>query len=150
MVSAMCGAFAYLFGNELKKALNPATAPFAVSGIGAAVAMYFLEKLAKKYPKLGEYNLGIAMIVGMICAVVNAFPPIVIEAFTYVSPAIFGAIFSLYASKKIKYGAFALVVVGIMLLVIKVLPTYVMIPVAVFSTVLFAFKTHDMESAKNK
>ncbi|MBP7222689.1 MAG: hypothetical protein KBA50_05515 [Sedimentibacter sp.] len=83
-------------------------------------------------------------------ALMNAFPPIVIEAFTYVSPAIFGAIFSLYASKKIEYGAFALIVVGIMLLVIKVLPTYVMIPVAVFSTVFFAFKTHDMRNRKNK
>jgi len=70
MISAMCGAFAYLFGNELKKALNPATVPFAVSGISAAIAMYFLEKLAKKYPKLGEYNLGIAMIIGMACAVI--------------------------------------------------------------------------------
>lgn len=70
MISAMCGAFAFLFGNELKKALNPATRAFAVSGIGAAIAMYFLERLAKKYPRFGEYNLGIAMIVGMACAVI--------------------------------------------------------------------------------
>ena len=83
-------------------------------------------------------------------ALMNAFPPIVIEAFTYVSPAIFGAIFSMYASKKLEYGAFALVVVGIMLLVIKVLPTYLMIPIAVFSTVAFAFKTHDAKNGKNK
>lgn len=69
MISAMCGAFAYLFGNELKKALDPATRAFAISGIAAAVGMYFLEKLAKKYPKLGEYNLGIAMIIGMAVAV---------------------------------------------------------------------------------
>lgn len=83
-------------------------------------------------------------------ALMNAFPPIVIEAFTYVSPAIFGAIFSMYASKKLEYGAFALVVVGIMLLFIKVLPTYLMIPIAVFSTVAFAFKTHDAKNGKNK
>ncbi|MFB0917682.1 MAG: DUF5058 family protein [Clostridiaceae bacterium] len=70
MISAMCGAFAFLFGSELKKILTPKTVPFAVSGIGAAIAMIFLEKLSKKYPKLGEYNLGIAMIIGMICAVV--------------------------------------------------------------------------------
>lgn len=81
-------------------------------------------------------------------ALMNAFPPIVVEAFTYVSPAIFGAIFSLYASKKFSYGAFALILVLIMLLVIKVLPTYVMIPVAVFGTVAFGFVTSDKEKSK--
>lgn len=81
-------------------------------------------------------------------ALMNAFPPVVIEAFTYVSPAIFGAIFSLYATKKLTYGAFGLTVALIMLLVIKVLPPYLMIPVAVFSTVGFAFKTHDKEKKK--
>lgn len=69
MVSAMCGAFAYLFCNELIKGLNPETRAFAASGIGAAITMLILERVAEKYPKLGEYNLGIAMIVGMICAV---------------------------------------------------------------------------------
>lgn len=70
MIAAMCGAFGYMFGNELKKVLNPKTAAFAVAGIGAAVAMYLMEKLSKKFPKLGEYNLGIAMIIGMFCAVI--------------------------------------------------------------------------------
>jgi len=70
MIAAMCGAFGYMFGNELKKLLNPKTAAFAVAGIGAAVAMFFLEKISKKFPKLGEYNLGIAMIIGMSCAVI--------------------------------------------------------------------------------
>lgn len=70
MISAMCGAFGYLFGNELIKGLKPETRPYAVSGIGAVAAMIILERLAKKYPKLGEYNLGLAMIVGMACAVI--------------------------------------------------------------------------------
>lgn len=70
MIAAMCGAFAFLFGNELLKSLNPKTRTYAISGIGAAIAMLILEKIAKKYPKLGEYNLGIAMIVGMTCAVI--------------------------------------------------------------------------------
>lgn len=72
-------------------------------------------------------------------ALMSLFPPIVLEGFRYVSSAIFGAIFALYASKNYKYGAFALVLVGIMLRVIKVLPPYVMIPVAVFGTVAFGF-----------
>lgn len=71
-------------------------------------------------------------------ALINAFPPIVLEAFTYVSPAIFGAIFALYASKNYLYGAIALVVAGSMLL-IGGIPTYVMIPVSVFTTVVIAF-----------
>lgn len=70
MVAAMCGAFGYLFENELTKGLNPSTRAFAVSGIGAAIAMIILERIARRHPKFGEYNLGIAMIVGMICAVV--------------------------------------------------------------------------------
>lgn len=81
-------------------------------------------------------------------ALMNAFPPIILEGFKYVSPAIFGAIFALYASKKFQYGLFSLAVVGIMLLVIKVLPPYVMIPTAVFSTVAFAFITHDKQNGK--
>ncbi len=69
MISAMCGAMGFMFTNELKKILVPETRAFAVSGIAAAIAMFFLEKLAKKYPKLGEYNLGFAMLVGMFVAV---------------------------------------------------------------------------------
>lgn len=69
MISAMCGAFAYLFGNELIKGLGPETRAFAVSGIGAAVSMLIFERIAKKHPKLSEYNLGITMIIGMVCAV---------------------------------------------------------------------------------
>lgn len=71
-------------------------------------------------------------------ALMEAFPPVVIEAFTYVSPAIFGAIFAMYAAKKYTYGIFALLIAGSMLL-IGGIPTYVMIPVSVFSTVGFGF-----------
>lgn len=70
MVAAMCGAFAYLLGSELIKVLNPETRAFAVSGVGAAVAMILLERAAEKVPKLSEYNLGISMIIGMACAVI--------------------------------------------------------------------------------
>ena len=71
-------------------------------------------------------------------ALMNAFPPIIIEAFEYVSPAIFGAIFAMYAAKKYTYGIFAIIIASIMLL-IGGIPTYVMIPVSVFATVAFAF-----------
>lgn len=70
MVSAMCGAFSYLFGKELIKGINPETRPFMVSGIAAAITIVILEKITIKYPKIKEYNLGIAMIVGMFVAVI--------------------------------------------------------------------------------
>lgn len=85
-------------------------------------------------------------------ALMSIFPPVVVEAFKYASPAIFGAMFSMYASKNLKYGSFAFVLVMIMLLVIKVLPPFLMIPIAVFGTVMFAFKGYDNEKkqADNK
>lgn len=71
-------------------------------------------------------------------ALMNAFPPIVIEAFKYVSPSIFGAIFAMYASKNYLYGGIALIIASIMLF-IGGLPIYVMVPVSVFGTVGIAF-----------
>lgn len=79
-------------------------------------------------------------------ALMNSFPPIVIEAFSYVSPAIFGAIFALYASKNYLYGIIALIIAGTMLL-IGGIPTYFMIPISVFGTVAIAFYLH---GKKNK
>lgn len=70
-------------------------------------------------------------------ALMSLFPPIVLEAFRYVSSAIFGAMFAMFASKNLKYGAFALVLVMIMLFS-KMLPVYIMIPIAVFGTAGFA------------
>ncbi len=80
-------------------------------------------------------------------ALMNAFPPVVIEAFTYVSPAIFGAIFALYAAKNYLYGAIALIVAGIMFF-IGGIPSYVMIPVSVFSTVAIAFYLNSRKNNK--
>lgn len=71
-------------------------------------------------------------------ALMSIFPPVVLEAFQYVSPAIFGAIFALYAAKNLKYGLFAIVITMLMLNFTK-WPTFVLIPISVFSTVAFAF-----------
>ncbi|MCI5997421.1 MAG: hypothetical protein PT934_06970 [Peptoniphilaceae bacterium] len=77
----------------------------------------------------------------------SLFPPVVIEAFKYVSPAIFGAIFALYASKNLKYGAFALALTLIMLKFLSFIPLFLMIPIAIFGVVAFA--SFD-EKMKNK
>lgn len=69
-IAAMCGSFAYLFGGELMKATKPETRPFMVSAVGAALTMIILNKIADKYPKFKEYTLGIAMLAGMLSAVI--------------------------------------------------------------------------------
>ena len=66
-------------------------------------------------------------------ALMSIFPPVVLTAFKYVSSAIFGAMFAMFASKNLKYGAFALVVVMAMLLS-KAIPVYIMIPICLLYT----------------
>lgn len=67
---AMCGAFGFFLSRDLIQGFNPQTRAVAVSGIAAAIAMLILERISKKFPKLVEYNLGIAMVVGMTAAVI--------------------------------------------------------------------------------
>lgn len=69
---AMAGAFSYLFANELKKIIVPDVnvQAAAVGGIAAGVAMIILQKMSKKMPVLIEHSLGLAMVAGMIGAVV--------------------------------------------------------------------------------
>lgn len=80
-------------------------------------------------------------------ALMSVFPPIVLTAFKYVSSAIFGAMFAMFASKNLKYGTFALVVVMAMLLS-KAIPVYIMIPIAVFSTAIFGVFDYNKKQSK--
>ncbi|MFR8495297.1 MAG: hypothetical protein ACLVCL_04650 [Parvimonas micra] len=80
-------------------------------------------------------------------ALMSVFPPVVLTAFKYVSSAIFGAMFAMFASKNLKYGAFALVVVMAMLLP-KAIPVYIMIPIAVFSTAIFGVVDYNKKQSK--
>ena len=80
-------------------------------------------------------------------ALMSVFPPVVLTAFKYVSSAIFGAMFAMFASKNLKYGAFALVVVMVMLLS-KAIPVYIMIPIAVFSTAIFGVFDYNKKQSK--
>lgn len=70
MIAAASGAFAYFFGNELFKIRDPENKTFAVAALAGAVSMMVLERMAKKYPKLAEYNLGVSMIIGMASSVI--------------------------------------------------------------------------------
>ena len=74
-------------------------------------------------------------------ALMNIFPKKVLEAFAYVSPAIFSAMFGMFAVKNIKYGIFAFILAMSLLNIIKI-PVYIMIPACVFGTVAFGFLTY--------
>lgn len=76
---------------------------------------------------------------------ISLFPPIVQEAFSYVSPAIFGAMFGMNAVKNLKFGAFSLILVGLMLGFTN-FPAYIAVPVAVFGTVAFGFIEHSRKA----
>jgi len=72
MMSAACsiGIFGYLNANSMVKGLNVNVKISAVVII-SAIAMMFLGKVVvPKHPKLAEYSLGIAMIVGIIVGVI--------------------------------------------------------------------------------
>jgi len=82
-------------------------------------------------------------------ALMNIFPKKVLEAFAYVSPAIFGAMFGMFAVKNIKYGIFAFILAMSLLNIIKI-PVYIMIPTCVFGTVAFGFLTYRKPKPKEE
>lgn len=94
-------------------------------------------------------TLGIAgsIITNLIVTTIAAFagqgilrilPDNVIVAFDYVLPAIFGALFSLFAVQYPVYGGFAISLAAILVLVVKVLPTWLVVPICSFGTIAFA------------
>ncbi|WZL73237.1 hypothetical protein QBE52_00420 [Clostridiaceae bacterium 35-E11] len=76
------------------------------------------------------------------------FPPAVVQAFDFVLPAIFGALFSMFAVKYPVYGVFAIAVGLFLLGVVKVLPVWLVIPICIFSTIIFATNTYKRKKRK--
>jgi hypothetical protein len=65
--AAMLGVFGYLnSGYVIKGGGN------LIAVIVGAIAMVALVNITKKYPKIKEYSLGIAMLIGMFAAVLFA------------------------------------------------------------------------------
>lgn len=75
-------------------------------------------------------------------ALIGYFPPIVLDAFNYVLPAIFGALFSLFAVKYPKYGIFAMLVAAFLVIVVGILPTWLVVPLCSFSTIAFSIVSY--------
>lgn len=76
-------------------------------------------------------------------ALMSIFPPIVLEGLSYVSPAIFAAMFGMYWNKNKMLGTIALVIAVILHYVLAAyLPTFVLLLIAVFGTVGIAMATN--------
>ena len=76
-------------------------------------------------------------------ALMSVFPPVILDAFSYVSPAIFGAMFGMYWIKSIKIGTFSLVLVGIMLFGLsQYIPVFLILLISVFGSIAFALITN--------
>lgn len=83
-------------------------------------------------------------------ALMKIFPPIVIEAFKYVSPSIFGAVFAMNAEKNLTLGVFALALSLFMILVIKIIPAVLMMPINIFATVGLGIYLYKRKNNKTK
>lgn len=68
--AAVLGTTSFLVANNTKSATGGIAADRIAAAIVAAVVMLVLERVAKKVPIVGEYSLGISMIVGMLVGVV--------------------------------------------------------------------------------
>ena len=69
VLSGACslGIFGYLNANEIKKGLGSTIACLA----GALSMVAIMKLIVPKHPKLAEYSLGIAMVIGMFFAVIH-------------------------------------------------------------------------------
>ena len=97
--------------------------------------------------------VSIAAVAG--AAIMAALPPAVSVAFKYVSTGIFAATFTMYALKKPVLAVWALFIGLTMLNLIvsggkPILPTFVMIPISVFSTIGLGFYLNSLENKKAK
>lgn len=72
-------------------------------------------------------------------AIMSILPPVIIEAFKYVSTSIFAATFAMYAVKKPVLGVFAIAFAMFLLNLMSFIPVFLLIPIVVFSTVGFGF-----------
>lgn len=75
--------------------------------------------------------------------IISVLPDSVLAAFDFIAPSIFGSMYAMFTIKDLKSGIFALVLTVIM---IKAgLPTFVIVPSAVFATIFFGIKTRKKE-----
>lgn len=65
--AASLGVFGYLCSNDMRRGTGNVTAVLA----GALSMVFIVKVVLPKYPKLSEYSLGLAMLIGMACAIVH-------------------------------------------------------------------------------
>lgn len=80
--------------------------------------------------------------------ILSILPDSIIVAFDYVLPAIFGALFSIFAIQYPLYGGFSVSLAAFLILVIKVIPTWLVVPICSFGTIAFALYMSKRENEK--
>lgn len=70
--------------------------------------------------------------------IIGFLPETVTDAFNYVLPAIFGALFALFAIKYPRFAAFGMALAITLVFVIGTLPTVLVVPICSFGTIAFA------------
>lgn len=78
---------------------------------------------------------------------VERFPPIILEAFQYILPAIFGAVFGGFVIRDFKIGAIALVL-AIGTIKADLFPVWVSTPLCVFGTIVIGVMLHNRKVAR--
>lgn len=68
--AAVLGTASFLVAHNARSSTGGIAPDKLISSIVAAIAMLFLSRLGKKYPKFSEYSLGISMIIGMAIGVI--------------------------------------------------------------------------------
>lgn len=123
-----------------------------IANVRVPTAMVAQEAVGVKAgTKAGEIiatlGMGGSIISGLIITTLAAFagtqiisvlPDSVMKAFDYVLPAIFGALFALFAIKFPKYAAFAITLAVILVYGFPALPTVLVVPMCSFGTIAFA------------
>lgn len=82
--------------------------------------------------------------------IISIIPPSVEKAFDYVLPAIFGALFALFAVKYPKFATFGLLLAILLVYIIPGLPTILIVPICSFGTIAFAYFTEKKKERNNQ
>lgn len=125
----------------------------------AAVAQEVLkvEQGSKKAELVGTLAIAgsvlTSIVAGTLAVIAGSFilsilPPFVVKAFDFVLPSVFGAMFAMFAVKSPKYGIFALALCLALVILIKGIPAYVLMPIVIFSTIGLAY--FDAKKKKTK
>ena len=117
------------------------------------------DKVEERTPEgsiISVLGVGMSIIVNVIvmtigafagAAIISACPPAITRAFDFILPAVFGGVFGQFAPKNFKIAVFALAL-GCATFIVKIIPTYVAIPLCIFVTIFVGITMHNRSEKK--